>query len=94
MHKPHLGVIWCEVMKHVKCLEKEWIVDIPLFLCRRRVSMENLFLFLLYIAFAFILGILSVVLKKKHTQLYNKSTPLHEASVENGAEKLRKIYSI
>lgn len=35
MHKPHLGVIWCEVMKHVKCLEKEWIVDIPLFLCRR-----------------------------------------------------------
>ena len=35
---------------------------------------------------AFILGILSVVLKKKHTQLYNKSTPLHEASVENGAE--------
>lgn len=37
--------------------------------------MENLFLFLLYIAFAFILGILSVVLKKKHTQLYNKSTP-------------------
>ena len=56
--------------------------------------MENLFLFLLYIAFAFILGILSVVLKKKHTQLYNKATPLHEASVENGAEKLRKIYSI
>ena len=41
-----------------------------------RVSMENLFLFLLYIAFAFILGILSVVLKKKHTQLYNKSTPI------------------
>ncbi len=76
MHKPHLGVIWCEVMNHVKCFEKEWIVDIPLFL------------FMLYIAFAL------VVLKKKHTQLYNKSTPLHEASGENGAEKLRKIYSI
>ena len=30
--------------------------------------MENLFLFLIYIVFSFILGILSVVLKKKHTQ--------------------------
>ena len=42
MHKPHLGVIWCEVMNHVKCFEKEWIVDIPLFL------------FMLYIAFALV----------------------------------------
>ena len=55
-----------------------------------RVFMGKIILIMLYIVFAFILGILSVVLKKKHTQLYNKSTPLHEASVENGAEKIEK----
>ena len=86
MHKPHLGVIWCEVMKHVKCLEKEWIVDIPLFLCRRRVSMENLFLFLLYIAFAFILGILSVVLKKKHTQFPDFRVGYHNKKIMENKE--------
>ena len=35
-----------------------------------------------------------IVDKIKPEELYNKYTPLHEASEENGAEKLRKIYSI
>lgn len=28
----HLGVIWCEVMNHIKHLEKERTDDVPLFL--------------------------------------------------------------
>lgn len=26
----HFIVIWCEVMNHVKCLEREWTDDVPL----------------------------------------------------------------
>lgn len=26
----HLGVIWCEVMNHVKCLEREWTEEVLL----------------------------------------------------------------
>ena len=29
----HWGVIWCEVMNHVKCLEREWTDDGPLSFC-------------------------------------------------------------
>lgn len=32
--------------------------------------------------------------KIKPEELYNKYFPLHEASLENGAEKLKKIYNI
>lgn len=35
-----------------------------------------------------------IVDKIKPEDLYKKFLPLHEASLENGAEKLRKIYNI
>ena len=35
-----------------------------------------------------------IVDKIKPEELYNKYFPLHEASLENGAEKLKKIYNI
>ncbi len=36
----------------------------------------------------------NIVDKIKPEELYNKYFPLHEASLENGAEKLKKIYNI
>ena len=35
-----------------------------------------------------------IVDKIKPEELYNKYFPLHEASLENGVEKLKKIYNI
>ena len=35
-----------------------------------------------------------IVDKIKPKELYNKYFPLHEASLENGVEKLKKIYNL
>ena len=50
--------------------------------------MENLFLFLIYIVFSFILGILSVVLKKKHTQFPDFRVVYHNKKIMNNKENL------
>ena len=44
-------------------------------------SWENSFCFMLYIVFAFILGILSVVLKKKHTQFPDFRVGYHNKKI-------------
>lgn len=48
--------------------------------------MANLFLFLLYIVFAFILGILSVALKKKHTQFPDFRVGYHNKKIMENKE--------
>lgn len=50
------------------------------------VFMSNLFLFLLYIVFAFILWILSVVLKKKHTQFPDFRIGYHNKKIMDNKE--------
>ena len=48
--------------------------------------MGKFFLFMLYIVFAFILGILSVVLKKKHTQFPDFRVGYHNKKIMNNKE--------
>lgn len=48
--------------------------------------MANLFLTLLYLVFAFILGIISVVLKKKHTQFPDFRVGYHNKKVMENRE--------
>ena len=48
--------------------------------------MGKIFLFMLYIVFAFILGILSVVLKKKHTQFPDFRVGYHNKKIMNNKE--------
>ena len=52
-----------------------------------RVFMGKIFLFMLYIVFAFILGILSVVLKKKHTQFPDFRVGYHNKKIMENKEK-------
>ena len=60
--------------------------------------MGKFFLFMLYIVFAFILGILSVVLKKKHTQFPDFRVGYHNKKIMENKEigtmqiMLRGIY--
>ena len=49
--------------------------------------MGKFFLFMLYIVFAFILGILSVVLKKKHTQFPDFRVGYHNKKIMENKEK-------
>ena len=51
-----------------------------------RVFMGKFFLFMLYIVFAFILGILSVVLKKKHTQFPDFRVGYHNKKIMENKE--------
>lgn len=51
-----------------------------------RVFMGKIFLFMLYIVFAFILGILSVVLKKKHTQFPDFRVGYHNKKIMENKE--------
>ena len=48
--------------------------------------MGKFFLFMLYIVFAFILGILSVVLKKKHTQFPDFRVGYHNKKIMENKE--------
>lgn len=50
------------------------------------VFMENHFLFLIYIVFVCILGILSIVLKKKHTQFPDFSVGYHNKKIMKSKE--------
>lgn len=52
-----------------------------------KTFMANLFLHLLYIVFALILGILSVVLKKKHTQFPDFRVGYHNKKIMENKEK-------